>query len=554
MVNGTANGRRRQHITETFHDAQGGWLDSAFADINARYAAAKPTRHTSKSPELNSGGVSADRHYDAELDYFRLVEIGRYLDRDDCIGGVAVTRLLSNVLQCGFTLDPKTGDSAVDELIKVLWNNHTSRPELIDSQQESTFDQLAEIAMRDAIVVGDILAMPLDTLQLDLIENHRLRTPINIPKPERDLTIHGVRLNSKRQRVGYWITKDDISPLMRFKMEDAVFVPAFNAEGARQVWHLYHPKRRTQTRGVTKFAACSTLAKMHDDVQFAKMVQQQAVSSYTMIRTRQFGFEQGDGIDERTGWATTTTDPNRPGQFAAMQQMAPGQIYTTYPGETLTGFSPNVPSPTFFDHAQAIQQLIAVNLDLPRVLLMLDASETNFSGWRGALDQAKIQFRKFQRWFASVFHSRVYAWLVDAWSDPRSPYADPMLVMARARGINVMGHEWIFPGWPYVQPLEDASADLMESRNALTSMRRVHNKRSADWQVVSTEITEDNALIVEKAIVKAQELSQRYNVEINWQQLAALPMPDGLQVSVNATASGQTPQTAATGGQASGTA
>jgi hypothetical protein len=230
MVNGT---KSQQKISETFHEASASWHAAAFSDINNRYAAARPTRHTSKTPDLNSGGVSADRHYEIELDYFRMVEIGRYLDRDDVVGGVAVTRLVSNILQCGFTLDPKTGDPMVDELIKLLWANHTSKPELIDSQQERTFEELAEVVLRDVIVVGDILALPLDTLAIDLIENHRLRTPRDIKGDERALTIHGVRLNGQRRRVGYWITRDDISPLKPVSFSVTVFVPKYNADASR---------------------------------------------------------------------------------------------------------------------------------------------------------------------------------------------------------------------------------------------------------------------------------------------------------------------------------
>ena len=531
-----------KRINESFSAARSAWRAAQFAEIDNRYAAAKQSRHVSRSTDLNTGGVSADRHYDIELEYFRLVEIGRMLDRDDSIAGVAVTRLLGNVLQGGFTPNPQTGDGDVDELIKLLWNAHTSNPELIDSQGERNFAELSEVALRDVITAGDVLALPLNTLQIELIENHRLRTPHDLAGDAKNMTIHGVRLNGRRQRESYYITQDDISPLKPVSRKDVVEVSARDANGMRQILHLYYGKRITQTRGVTKFAACSDLCRMHNDVQFAKLVQQQSVSSWTMIRERQISFELPDNVTEASRYGTVE-DPNRPGEFAPMQQMSPGQVYTTYPGETVKGFSPAVPNPTFFDHAESVQQLIAINLDLPRVLLMLDASETNFSGWRGALDQAKIQFRRFQQWFCGRFHQPIYRWLLDNWSDPRSPVADPMLVSLRERGIPIFECDWILPQWPYVQPLDDASADLLESRNALTSMRRVHNKRSAEWTVVSSEIVEDNGLIIDKAMAKAKELSAKHGMEVNWQYLAALPMPEGLQVSINANASGETPET-----------
>ena len=38
-----------------------------------------------------------------------------------------------------------------------------------------------------------------------------------------------------------------------------------------------------------------------------------------------------------------------------------------FPGESLKGFSPNVPNPEFFQHAKLILTILASNLDLPEV-------------------------------------------------------------------------------------------------------------------------------------------------------------------------------------------
>lgn len=524
------NGHSVAHLSDDFDRARVNRREMKYANVDARYKAAKQTRFDSRTGGLGQTPQSADHHYAAELDYFRMVEIARMLDRDDVLAGAAVNRLVANVLQCGFTYDPKTGDASTDELLKVLWEQYSNEPSEVDYQQEKTLHELAQITLREMIVAGDTFILPTNRGSLQLIENHRVRTPIDLDKTLANMTIHGVRLNEDRIRQSYYFTRDDISLVEFPYRRDVVEVSARNEEGIEQVYHLYHPKRISQTRGVTKFAPITDTCTMHDDIQFAKLVQQQGVSVWTMVRERGLGFELPPGVREPI---TLQEDPNRPGETRPMRNVSAGMVYTTYPGETVKGFSPNVPSPTFFDHARQIQQLIAINLDLPLILLLLDASDTNFSGWRGAMEQAKLSFRAFQKWFSQKFYTRILRWKLRQWSDPSSPLADPMITSMRSRGVNVFAHEWIAPSWPHIQPLEDASADLLEARNSLTSMRRAQNKRGADWDVVSNEIVEDNAKLIRKAAMTAKQLSGEIGEEVKWREVAQLPIPEGVSISTN---------------------
>ena len=52
--------------------------------------------------------------------------------------------------------------------------------------------------------------------------------------------------------------------------------------------------------------------------------------------------------------------------------------------------------------------ILAVNLDLPLCVFLLDASETNYSGFRGAIDQARQRWREIQSWMMGSFHGPVY--------------------------------------------------------------------------------------------------------------------------------------------------
>lgn len=516
-------------VSSMFADMRDSWR-STHGLPTALYRAAKTDRWSLRLSGSSSGS-SADQHYASERDYFYMVEMARQLDRDDLVAGAAVTRLCSNILQGGFTYDPQTGNARVDEILRERWKAYAQNTGEVELQGEQGLNALAASMLRASIVDGDAFVLLTNRGKLQAIENHRCRTPSNLAAERKRLTIHGVELDRDRRRVGYWFSEDDIRLNESPRFNEMRFIEAYDGSGSRNVLHLYHPKRVTQTRGVTKFAPCTAAVRMHDDIQFAKLVQQQGVSVWSLIRERDLGFELPDNVSQSYH---RVADPCSPGETRPIQNISAGMWYTGLPGERIKGFSPNVPSPTFFDHAKQIQMLIAINLDLPLILMLMDASETNFSGWRGALEQAKIKFREFQQWFCDSFYRQVFAWKMRQWSTPGSPFADPMLVRMRSRGVNVFAHDWIFPSWPYIEPLKEASADLLEMRNGLTSPRRIQGRRGRDWSAVSTEMVEDTSLLIRKAKAEAKRINDEFPDDmhpVTWRDLASLPTPDGLQIS-----------------------
>lgn len=512
--------------TDVFSDARESWRNRVFGHINNLYKAAKRNRF---SPKINGSvqGESADQDYASEGDYFRLVAIGRQFDRDDLVAGAVVNRLVDNVLRDGFTYDPKTGDKEADAILKARFEAYEASAQDVDVSSERDLHTLARLIFRDSIVSGDIFATKVSDGRQQIFEGHRCRTPRDLGGDLKKLCIHGVQLDGLRRRVAYYFARDDIQLSSSISLNAAERIPAFDANGFRNVLHIYHPKRTTQTRGVTKFAPVADAVPMHADIQFAKMVQQQQVSVWSMIRQRQLGFEMPDGVIEAR---ETVEDPCKAGQTRSMMNVSPGMMYTGYPGETISGFSPNVPNPTFFDHAKQLQQLIAINMDVPLVVMLLDASETNFSGFRGALEQAKIAFVNLQQWFATIYYREVLLWQMRLWSDPASPLADPFIVRLRERGINVFAHEWVLPTWPYIQPIEDATADQIRLRTGMTSLRRAHAARGQDYDTVMEEIIADRKALIIAAKTAAAEINAQFpddNEPAHWRDLAVLPPSQG---------------------------
>src|SRR5690606_8986688 len=216
--------------------------------------------------------------------------------------------------------------------------------------------------------------------QLQFFEAHEIQT-----RSREEDTFLGVTIGDKGEHKRYWVMQDPTLPMDQ--KGDSNPIDVRNADGIRNLFHVYNSKRMNQTRGVTALAPIFALAGMFEDIQFAKLVQQQVVSCFAIFREQAATASTqlpAKGLD--TGSQTIEVSPAGTRYIA---DIAPGMEVVGAPGEKLQWFSPNVPNAEYFSHVRLMLQMIGVNLGLPLCLVLMDGSETNFSGWRGAVDEAR---------------------------------------------------------------------------------------------------------------------------------------------------------------------
>ena len=496
-----------------------------FNQLSADYNATKQSRFKRVVKGLPANGAGADYHYRSESQYLALMEMVRDFERNDPIIKAGFNRLVSNIVQGGFTLDVATGDDEVDKLLAEKWLNWSTEADNCDISGEQTFVDMERLAPRAVFRDGDISAVTLASGHLKWYEGHRLRTPKNTKKN----VVLGVLLDEHRRRQEYWFTRDEIEPWRSVdKVGDMTQIAARDAQGNRQVLHLYYPDRFSQTRGVTVCAPVVDTIGMHDDIQFAKMVQQKMVSCYAVFRKRR-QWKPG-GADD-----AITSDDYSQGLRRVLEDIYPGMVIDCDEGEELQGFSPNVPNAEFFSHAMLLLGFIAAALDLPLQVLLLDPTKTNFSGWRGAIDQARIRFEEIQRWLIRVFHTPVYRWKVRQWLKD-----EPYLQDALARGVNIFGHQWNPPSWSYIEPEKDAKAESLIVATSLSSRRRVLARRGLEHSKIAIECAEDNGQIIAAAIEQADALNTKYSAmlkkhdmkPVDWHEVMGLPLADGYSMKI----------------------
>lgn len=497
-------------------------LASTFAGLRADYNMARESRFNRKRTGLPANHGSADWHYRNESSFYQSIEKSRDMDRNDAIVGQTVDRAVSNIIQGGFSLDPQTGDPSIDADLKARFEEWANDPNECDLFGENTFHEFEQYSCRSMFVDGDCVNVITNDEKLQMHEAHTIRTSSSMPN-----TFCGVTKNSVGRRDKFWIWPDPSTP-KKGGAEQAQPLDVRNPAGDRILFHCRRTQRMNQTRGITAFAPIFELTGMFEDIQFAKVVQQQVVSCFAIFRQRQHIADLPGS--STPGYGETTTETTSGGGTRQIDNVSPGMEIIGAPGETLEGFSPNVPNAEYFMHVKLMMQMIGVNLGLPLCLVLMDGSETNFSGWRGAVDEARKGFKDTQRRLANQLHKPLYRWLVKRWASQDSALRDA----AKRDGFDITKHVWNTPQWSYIEPKADAEGDAFRLQNQLTSPRRLHAERGNTWQQIVDESVEDYATAIIAAKTKAAEINAKFPNEppIGYRDLINLPMSNGIQMTL----------------------
>jgi lambda family phage portal protein len=492
-----------------------GWFDSIRADYDATKQSRFIRRRTGVAPQ----GGSGDYHFRTEIKYYDLIEQARDMDRNDGLVGTLADRRVDNIVQQGFTLDTKTGDKGLDRELWERWDEFANDPERCDIAGELCWHEIERLVCRAESIDGDIVVLGTEEGAFQTIEAHAIQTSSRVEN-----TFLGVTRNLYGRREQYHVRYD----INEFAQKTpSIPIDVRNADGLRQLFHVYNPKRVSITRGVTQLAPVFALSGMLEDINFAKLVQQQIVSCFAIFRKMAANSDELPSVAGIYGEAGSEVNPAGTRQ---LEGISPGMEIVGRAGEELQGFSPNVPNSEYFQQVKLILQVIGVNFGLPLCLVLMDGSETNFSGWRGAVDEARKGFVADQQNLVRRLHTPAYLW----WLNREISLDNSLKKASRRDGINIESHKWNLPTWSYIEPVADAEGDLKQLQGALTSPRRMHAARGKDWEEISEEIIADNFYAISRAQKQAEALNKQFpnGPMLTWRDLIPLPMQAGATLAM----------------------
>lgn len=498
--------------------------------IRSDYDAAKTTKFRRKKSGLPLNGAGSDWHYRNINDLLRMIEWARDFDRNSPIIAQAVDRVCDNVQPELYALEPMTGDKKVDDDLKARFEDWANDADQCDSQGRRTFREIGWQSLRHVILDGDCSLLPNEDGFLETMEAHRMRGPtssaalINVTAPL------GIDANKYGKPTAYYYTKADYGFGGSVKVADVARYLARDEQNHRQVFHLLPQRRFSQNRGVTFLAPVFDMIGFHDDLQFAQLVKAQVSACFAIFEE----IQPDKGIrlpgDDLAQIGSRDSETLTDGQTRTLESIGPGMRIASR--NKLTGFSPNVPNAEFFQHVKLILTFISINLGIPVHVLLLDPSDTNFTGWRGAMDQAREGFKVWQRWLIDSVYSEVYRWKVRQW------LAEDLTLnraSERRKSTNILAHRWKPTSWGYIEPLKDASADLLRLRSMLASPSRIHSSNGQRWDEEVRTTIRDLSFAIVAAKQEAESINKQFPEDaqqVTWRDLCPLPTASGVNLSL----------------------
>ena len=504
--------------------------------MSAIYDAARVTRFNRIRGDL---GGSGDSHL-TDQDLWNLRERAREYERNGTISKALFQRIADNVVRTGFDFQPKTGEIDVNQALKAKFDDWANDKNKSDSAGKFTFSKLTQINLASMLRDGDYFnvlhrgkARGTKTLRgtIQGLEGDRCVSPgskvnntieqskSNSSNPN---IILGVEVDAMNRPEAYHFTRHPSRTLTSSKRQIKRTAARFD-DGSPQVLHMFDPDRYSMTRSVSGLVQAFDLIEKIEDSNFAELVRLQISGCVAMFLGQHVDTETRStlkfGPQETVNVDSSNTD--------TLEEFRPGMVVHGRPGETLEGFSPNIPNAEFLPFTRRILRMIAMEFGIPYELLMLDTTDTTFHGYRGVLVEARKRFQWLQQILKWNFLNPSANWIINIFLEDDDELADLVL---KAK-VNPFEYTFQSPGFPYVDPLKDVMADALAIASNLISPSEAVARQGGVYSEVIRQKIEDMALAILLAIEAAQEITDKTKVEVDYRLLLNTDLPRGVTVN-----------------------
>lgn len=413
----------------------------------------------------------------------RIRDRARDSARNDWAGESGIQKWVTNLIGAGVT--PRWKDDAVD----ALWAK--SVPEL-DADGVLDAYGMQALGVRAWLDGGEVfvrrrprnvLTSPLAVpLQVQLIEAEFVPLFDALQwqgMPEGNEITQGIERNRYGERVAYWMYRNhpgDKPTGGRPSPFDLIRVPA------REVSHVFEPKRPGQMRGVSLLAP--VLVKLRASMDFEDVVldRQKLANLFTLFITRQLP-EEWDGLefDELTGLPKFYSNDGAP-----MVGLEPGMSQELRPGEDVKFANPPEAGTTYSEYMRTSHMGTAAGAGMPYELMAGDIKDISDRTLRIVVNE----FRRFaeQRQYHTVI-PRLCQPMVSWWAEAAVLAGKlPMSSLDDAKTP-----EWAPHGWPDIHPTQDIEGRVKARDAGFTSTSAVIARSGDNPKKVLEERKADEA-------------------------------------------------------------
>lgn len=297
----------------------------------------------------------------------------------------------------------------------------------------------------------------------------------------------GLRLDAKGNPIAAYVTKGLPNDSHGYDLRETEV-------SLDDLLHCYEQQTPGQLRGVPWLAPAMSKLKDLKDFVYANLIAEQVAACHGAFVT---------GVTDPVALAESGRSKSN------LEDLAPGSIQYLADGEGITFSDPARPGTTLAPYVEWSLHGIAAALRYPYELLSKQFTN-NFSGGRLALIDGRITFKVWQSCLIEQVFRRVWARFIDRAVVQGVLPVDP--VKYEQHRDHFLQHQWIPPGWPWVDPQKEVQADILAIEAGLTTQTESLASRGRDFDETLQQIEREQRA---KADMQARMMLYRQDLDLD---------------------------------------
>lgn len=397
----------------------------------------------------------------------------------------AIARLWgTSIIGTGIVPRPLTKNQSLKDALTKYWNAFAKDA---DADGACDFYGIENIAIKSLVVSGEVfirmryrrkndgITVP---LQIQLIESEQVPRFDADSWPGlavRNVIRDGIELSPIGRRVAYWVYRyhPGDKPRSTFEVQDIVRVPVSD------MLHLFEPERPGQLRGVSPLSSVVTRLRGVADFDDAVLERQRLANLFTLFVTKPLPSGYNDQLN---GGPLSYGDYAEP-----IAGLEPGISQELLPGEDVKFSDPPDAGSNYESFMREQYKGVASSQGLPFELMSGDIKDVSDRTLRVVINEFRRLVEQKQ-WLIII--PRMLQPVREAWLDtcvlmgyvPQSQYEEASQV------------KWFTQGFPYIHPVQDVQAKVLEVVNRLTSRSSVISEKGEDPDEIVQSIADHDAL------------------------------------------------------------
>ena len=451
-----------------------GWINPraayermAWREAARSYDAGYGKRDNSSWIAVNQTAQQTDR---AHRDAIRAK--ARDLERNSDIAEGIIDAYERNVVGMGIRPQAKIRkddgeeDDDLNNQIEDLWREW-ARARNCDVTGHQSFYEMQAMAIRRLVVDGGIIFLKTYTndgpvpFSLQVKEVDDLDTSINrYGGGSENRVVDGIELDKYGKPVAYYFKSYTV---------DGFYTGDSERVEAKRVIYLWIKQRPGQIREMSPMARTINRIRDINEYMTAISIKERVLACLSVFITK----------------GTPTSGIGRGGKGAAdsskpVRNLAPGMIQELQPGDSVEVVNPSGQASNARDFICTQQRLAGAGQGLSYEATSRDMSQVNYSSARQGLLEDQRTYGKYQQILIEHLCREVYTeFIISAVLCGRLNIPDFW-----EHKQKYFRHDWISPGWSWIDPLKEVTANVKAIDSGMDTLARVCGERGLDWREV----------------------------------------------------------------------